>query len=64
MFNFRLHASATDEQDIDSTKCIGRVANKVNISEKNVVRRGVSAGKDLMGLAAAVLYSFMFYSRT
>jgi transcription initiation factor TFIIB len=52
---------------IDSTKCIGRVANKVNISEKtkhqainlmnDAVRRGVSAGKDPMGLAAAVLFA-------
>jgi transcription initiation factor TFIIB len=52
---------------IDSTKCIGRVANKANISEKtkhqainlmnDAVRRGVSAGKDPMGLAAAVLFA-------
>ncbi|MFZ0224596.1 MAG: hypothetical protein WA323_25680 [Candidatus Nitrosopolaris sp.] len=52
---------------IDSTKCIGRVANKANISEKtkhqainlmnDVVKRGVSAGKDPVGLAAAVLHA-------
>jgi transcription initiation factor TFIIB len=52
---------------IDNTKCIGRVANKANISEKtkhqainlmnDAVKRGVSAGKDPMGLAAAVLFA-------
>ena len=52
---------------IDSTKCIARVANKANISEKtkhqamnlmnDVVKRGISAGKDPMGLAATVLYA-------
>ena len=53
--------------EIDSTKCISRVANNANISEKtkhqaislmnDVVKRGMSAGKDPMGLAAAVLYT-------
>jgi transcription initiation factor TFIIB len=52
---------------IDSTKCIGRIANKANISEKtkhqainlmdDAVKHGVSAGKDPMGLAAAVLFA-------
>jgi transcription initiation factor TFIIB len=52
---------------IDTTKCIARVANKANISEKtkhqainlmnDVVKRGVSAGKDPVGLAAAVLHA-------
>jgi transcription initiation factor TFIIB len=51
---------------IDTTKCIARVANKVNISEKtkhqainlmnDVVNSGLSAGKDPMGLAATVVY--------
>ena len=52
---------------IDTTKCIARVANKVNISEKtkhqainlmnDVVNSGLSAGKDPMGLAATVVYA-------
>jgi len=52
---------------IDTTKCIGRVANKANISEKTkhqainimneVIKNGISAGKDPMGLAATVLYA-------
>ena len=52
---------------IDTTKCIARVANKANVSEKtkhqamnlmnDVVKRGISAGKDPMGLAATVLYA-------
>ena len=52
---------------IDTTKCIARVANKANISEKtkhqamnlmnDVVKTGISAGKDPMGLAATVLYA-------
>jgi transcription initiation factor TFIIB len=51
---------------IDTTKCISRVANKANISEKtkhqainlmnDVVKNGIAAGKDPMGLAATVLY--------
>ena len=51
---------------IDTTKCIARVANKVSISEKtkhqainlmnDVVKNGIAAGKDPMGLAATVLY--------
>ena len=53
--------------NIDTTKCIARVANKANISEKtkhqamtlmnDVVKNGISAGKDPMGLAASVLYA-------
>src|SRR6266487_3683114 len=53
--------------NIDTTKCIARVANKANISEKtkhqamtlmnDVVKTGISAGKDPMGLAATVLYA-------
>ena len=52
---------------IDTTKCIARVANQVNISEKtkhqaislmnDVVNSGLSAGKDPMGLAATVVYA-------
>jgi transcription initiation factor TFIIB len=52
---------------IDTTKCIARVANKVNISEKtkhqainlmnDVVNSGLSAGKDPMGLAATLVYA-------
>jgi transcription initiation factor TFIIB len=51
---------------IDTTKCIARVANKAKISEKtkhqaislmnDVVKNGIAAGKDPMGLAATVLY--------
>jgi transcription initiation factor TFIIB len=53
--------------EIDSTKCISRVANNANVSEKtkhqainlmnDVIKSGMSAGKDPMGLAAAVLYT-------
>jgi transcription initiation factor TFIIB len=52
---------------IDNKKCIARVANEANISEKTkhqainlmseVIKRGISTGKDPMGLAAAVLYA-------
>lgn len=52
---------------IDNRKCISRVANKANISEKTrhqaidlmkeVIELGISTGKDPMGLAAAVLYA-------
>ena len=52
---------------IDTAKCVARVANKANISEKtkhqamnlmnDVVKTGISAGKDPMGLAATVLYA-------
>jgi transcription initiation factor TFIIB len=51
---------------IDPVKCIVRVANKANLSEKtkrqamdimhSVTTTGISAGKDPMGLAASVLY--------
>jgi transcription initiation factor TFIIB len=52
---------------IDTTKCVARVANKVNLSERtkhqaidlmnDVVKSGLSAGKDPMGLAATVVYA-------
>jgi transcription initiation factor TFIIB len=51
---------------IDPMKCITRVANKANLTErtkraavdimKKVTKSGISAGKDPMGLAASVLY--------
>lgn len=51
---------------IDPVKCVSRVANRVNISERtkrkamdmiyNVIKKGLAAGKDPMGLAASVLY--------
>jgi transcription initiation factor TFIIB len=51
---------------IDPTKCIIRIANNAKISEKtkrlaidimhDIIKSGISAGKDPMGLAAAVLY--------
>jgi transcription initiation factor TFIIB len=51
---------------VDPMKCIVKVANKANLSErtkriamgimKNVTKSGISAGKDPMGLAASVLY--------
>src|SRR5919205_1112370 len=51
---------------IDPVKCVSRVANKANISERtkrkamnmiyDVVKSGLAAGKDPMGLAASVLY--------
>ncbi len=51
---------------IDPMKCIARVASKANLSEKTkrlavnimqeVIKNGMSAGKDPMGLAASVLY--------
>lgn len=51
---------------IDPMKCIVRVANRANLSErtkrmamsimKNVTKSRISAGKDPMGLAASVLY--------
>ena len=50
----------------DPMKCIAKVANKVKLSDKtkrkaaeimgSVMREGISAGKDPMGLAASVLY--------
>jgi len=50
----------------DPMKCIAKVANKVRLSERtkrqaavimsNVMKEGISAGKDPMGLAASVLY--------
>jgi transcription initiation factor TFIIB len=51
---------------VDLMKCIVRVSNKANISEKTKYRamnimkdatqNGISAGKDPMGLAASILY--------
>jgi transcription initiation factor TFIIB len=51
---------------LDPIKCISRVANKANISERtkrramdmihDVIKSGLAAGKDPMGLAASVLY--------
>ena len=51
---------------VDPMKCIVKVANKANLSErtkriamgimKDVTKSGMSAGKDPMGLAASVLY--------
>jgi transcription initiation factor TFIIB len=51
---------------IDSVKCIVRVANKANLSEKtkrqamdmmhSVNASGISAGRDPMGLDASVIY--------
>jgi len=51
---------------INPMKCIARVANKANLSERtkrqaaeimnNVTKREISVGKDPMGLAASVLY--------
>jgi transcription initiation factor TFIIB len=51
---------------LDPIKCISRVANKANISERtkrramdmthNVIKNGLAAGKDPMGLAASLLY--------
>ena len=51
---------------IDPIKCIIRIANNVKISEKtkrlaidimhDIIKSGISAGKDPMALAAAVLY--------
>ena len=50
----------------DPTKCIAKVANKTNLTEKtkrqainimqNVTENEISAGKDPMGVAATVLY--------
>jgi transcription initiation factor TFIIB len=51
---------------IDQTKCIAKVANKANLSEKTkrqaitvmdeVTKRQISAGKNPMGFAATILY--------
>jgi len=51
---------------IDPVKCVARVANKANISERtkrkamgmiyDIIKTGLAAGKDPMGLAASVLY--------
>ena len=50
---------------IDPRKCVAKIANKVNLSERtkrqamnfmyDVIRTEISAGKDPMGLAAAVI---------
>jgi transcription initiation factor TFIIB len=51
---------------LDPAKCVSRVASKASISERtkrkatemiyNVIKKGLAAGKDPMGLAASVLY--------
>ncbi len=51
---------------IDPVKCIAKIANKMEVSEKtkrhaisymhNVIATGIAAGKDPMGIAGAVLY--------
>jgi transcription initiation factor TFIIB len=51
---------------VDPMRCIAKVANKANLSEKtkrqaaemmnNVTQREISVGKNPMGLAASVLY--------
>ena len=51
---------------VDLMKCIIRIANKANLSEKakyqaislmhTIINKEISAGKDPMGLAATVLY--------
>jgi transcription initiation factor TFIIB len=51
---------------VDPIKCVSRVANKLNISERtkrraidlmnDFIHAGLAAGKDPMGLAASVLY--------
>ena len=58
---------------VDPLKCIAKVANKANLSEKtkrqaaeimnNVIKREISTGKDPMGLAASVLYLSSFNTR-
>ena len=52
---------------VDPIKCIARVANKAEISEKTkhqainlmntVIKNEISAGKDPMGIAATVIYA-------
>jgi len=51
---------------IDPVKCIAKIANKMEVSEKtkrhaisymhDVIATGIAAGKDPMGIAGAVLY--------
>jgi transcription initiation factor TFIIB len=51
---------------IDPMKCVVKVANKAKLSEKtkrqamnimhDIIKSGVSAGKDPMGLAGSVIY--------
>lgn len=51
---------------VDTTKCIVKIANKANLSEKTkhqainlmhkVAKKGMTAGKNPMGIAATVLY--------
>jgi transcription initiation factor TFIIB len=53
---------------VNPIKCVARVANKLNISERTkhhafdmmeeVVNKKITAGKEPMGLAATVLYAF------
>jgi transcription initiation factor TFIIB len=57
---------------IDPIKCVARIANKVNVSERtkrkamnmiqNIVNSGLAAGKDPMGIAASVLYISCIHS--
>ena len=66
--NYRKMASELDLKfpNVDTIKCISKVANKANLSEntkreainimKEVSENQISAGKDPMGLAASVLY--------
>ena len=55
---------------VDAVKCIAKVANKAGLKEKTkrraidtmyeISKRGITAGKDPMGLAASVLYLSSF----
>ena len=55
---------------VDTVKCIAKVANKAGLKEKTkrqaidtmyeISKRGITAGKDPMGLAASVLYLSSF----
>lgn len=57
---------------IDPVKCVVRIANKVNVSERtkrkaismiqNIINSGLAAGKDPMGIAASVLYISCIHS--
>jgi transcription initiation factor TFIIB len=55
---------------VDTIKCIAKVANKARLKEKTkrqaidtmyeISKKGISAGKDPMGLAASILYLSSF----
>lgn len=57
---------------VDPVKCLGKIANKMEVTEKtkrhavsymhNVMTSGIAAGKDPMGLAGAVLYLSCIHS--